>query len=61
MQTILATIAFFGVIVALMAVGVMLSGRALRGSCGGTGEACQCDRKTRKDCELRKAADRGGA
>jgi hypothetical protein len=50
MQTILVTIAFFGVVVTAMAVGVIFSGKSLRGSCGGTGTNCECTETKRRAC-----------
>ena len=47
----------FAVVVAAMAVGVLLGGRRLRGSCGRTGEECACTWIERRTCALR----RGGA
>lgn len=55
MQTFLATALIFGVAMAAMAVGVIFSNRELKGSCGGTGKACQCDEETRRDCALAPA------
>ncbi len=57
MQTILAAIAVFAIVMLAMAVGVIFSNRRLQGSCGGTGRDCTCDDTTRKDCELKKAAE----
>jgi hypothetical protein len=43
-MTILVTIAAFAILMAMMAVGVILGGRRLHGSCGGVGgEDCICD------------------
>ena len=56
MQTLIGTLIVFGILVGAMAFGVMITGRALRGSCGGTGEACRCSRAERRTCELAKAA-----
>ncbi|MBU0553853.1 hypothetical protein KKF91_09640 [Myxococcota bacterium] len=42
MSTLLLTVALIGTIMFLMALGVIISGRVLRGSCGGPGTACQC-------------------
>lgn len=60
MSTILATILVFALAMAGMAVGVIFSNRRLKGSCGGTGRDCTCDDATRKDCDLKKAADAAG-
>ena len=43
MTAFLATIGFMGAIMLAMAVGVIFSGKALKGSCGGVGGAdCLC-------------------
>lgn len=52
MQTLLATIAIFGIAMAAMAVGVIFSDRRLKGSCGGTGRDCSCSEEARRDCAL---------
>ena len=52
MQTFLATILFFGLAMAAMAVGVIFSNRELKGSCGGTGRDCSCSAEARRDCAL---------
>ena len=54
MQTFIATIVFFGIVVAAMAVGVIFSNRQLKGSCGGTGQSCDCALAKRKACMRRK-------
>jgi hypothetical protein len=56
MQTVIATIAFFGLIMAAMAVGVIFTGRTLRGSCGGTGKDCSCSEEDRQGCPKAKPA-----
>ncbi|MEM9173646.1 MAG: DUF539 domain-containing protein [Myxococcota bacterium] len=58
MQTLLATIVFFGLAMAAMAVGVIFSNRELKGSCGGTGRACSCSEKVRRDCALAEGVER---
>ena len=40
----LATLAIFLLVVGAMAIGVMVTGRALRGSCGGVGADCACEK-----------------
>ena len=55
MDTLLATIVLFAAIMAAMAVGVLFSGRRLRGSCGVTGEDCACDEEARRACALRES------
>jgi hypothetical protein len=42
MEIYLVTIGFMGVMVLLMAVGVMLGREPLKGSCGGVGGNCPC-------------------
>lgn len=54
MQTILATIVVLGLVMAAMAIGVMVSGRRLKGSCG---RECPCSEEKRRDCAL--AAEHG--
>ncbi|MDH5675943.1 MAG: hypothetical protein OEZ06_27715 [Myxococcales bacterium] len=54
MQTLLATVVIFLAVVAAMATGVVLSGRRLRGSCGGVpGDDCSCSAADRKACAER--------
>ena len=50
MQTALLTALVFGGAMLAMAVGVIFSRRPLKGSCGGTGEACRCSRTQRMRC-----------
>ncbi len=52
MQILLATLVFFCLAFAAMAVGVIFSNRELKGSCGGTGRACTCTEEARRDCAL---------
>lgn len=40
---IIVTIAVFGTMMFIMALGVMFTGRPLKGSCGGVGGNCPCD------------------
>jgi hypothetical protein len=54
MDTLLGTLVLFAAVMAAMAVGVVFSGRRLRGSCGGTGEDCACDDEARRACALRE-------
>ena len=39
----LFTIGIFGVLMLGMAVGVIFSGKTLKGSCGGVGNSCPCE------------------
>lgn len=50
MQTFIITAAFFALVMAAMAVGVIFSNRSLRGSCGGTGQGCECTPAKRRRC-----------
>ena len=50
MQTALLTVLVFGAAMLAMAVGIIFSRRPLKGSCGGTGEACRCSRAQRMRC-----------
>lgn len=64
MTTVLITIGIFAVLMLMMAVGVIFSGRCLRGSCGGSedvigpdGEPIRCATcpKRKEDAERRAA------
>ena len=52
MQTVVLTFAVFVVVVLLMAVGVMVTGRSLRGSCGGPDCVCESEGKPLGSCDL---------
>ena len=52
LQTIALAFAVLLLMVIAMAVGVIFSNRELKGSCGGTGRACTCTEKARRDCAL---------
>ena len=54
MATFFATLVVFGLVVLAMAVGVLVQGRRLQGSCGGSGEACQCSPLAARHCRLRE-------
>jgi hypothetical protein len=54
MKTMLLTVLIFGLLMAAMAIGVIVQGKRLRGSCGGTGSDCACDDPAREACELKK-------
>ena len=51
MQTLLLTFGFFLLFVLMMAIGVMVNGRSLRGSCGGSNCTCAADGKESGSCE----------
>jgi hypothetical protein len=64
MQTFVVTFLFFAGVMLAMAIGVMVHGRRLKGSCGGPGEDCPCDEVAQRDCEIkrrRQAAHREAA
>lgn len=52
MQTVILTFVLFCVVVLLMAIGVMVAGRSLRGSCGGPDCVCESEGKPLGSCEL---------
>lgn len=52
---VLFTITIFGVMMFLMALGVMFTGRPLKGSCGGVGGECPCaEAGTPGACKLKE-------
>jgi len=53
MATFLASLAVFGLVFGAMSLGVVIQGRRLRGSCGGSGEGCQCSPLAARHCPLR--------
>jgi hypothetical protein len=58
-ETFFATFLLFSAVMAAMAVGVVVHGRRLKGSCGGVGGECPCDEAAQNECELkRQSADR---
>ena len=57
METFLATFLFFGAVMGAMAIGVIVHGRRLKGSCGGVGGDCPCDEAAQQECELKKARE----
>jgi hypothetical protein len=44
----------FGLVTLAMSVGVLVQGKRLRGSCGGTGKACECSALKARKCRLRQ-------
>ena len=53
--TILLSIGVFSVVILAMAVGVLLGGSPLKGSCGGKGgPECVCDEFERQKCAARE-------
>ena len=58
MITFLATLAVLGLVLAGMALGVIVQGKKLRGSCGLTGEDCACSPLKAAACDnLRRRGD----
>jgi len=58
MTTIMLTLGLFGASMAFMAVGVMFSGKRLKGSCGGPGSAdCLCEIEQRRACPPERQAN----
>ncbi len=51
MQTLILTFAIFLAVALAMAVGVIISGRSLRGSCGGADCVCEGEGKPRGSCD----------
>ena len=54
METFLAALVVIALTMFAMAIGVLLSGRRLRGSCGGVGDSCRCSTARRARCALSK-------
>ena len=57
MATFLATLVIFGLVVLAMSLGVIFQGKRLKGSCGGSGEACECSPLAARECRLRQARE----
>lgn len=58
MTTFLLTLVMLASLMLLMAVGVLVGNRRLRGSCGGIpGKACECSVADRQACERKVAAE----
>lgn len=55
MTTVLLTIGLFGAIMLGMAIGVIISGKTLKGSCGGVGGSCDCTPSERESCSETEA------
>ncbi len=50
MTTFVAALAVFLVVMLAMAVGALVQGRRLRGSCGGSGHECTCSGLAARHC-----------
>jgi len=61
-QLMILTLVVFGVmasVVAAMAIGVMFTGREIKGSCGGVGGGdCACSRGERAGCDVPDGAEK---
>lgn len=56
MTTILLTIGVLGAVMFGMAIGVIIAGKTLKGSCGGIGgKSCDCGPDKKADCSARPA------
>lgn len=51
MTTVLLTFALIALVMLVMAIGVLVSGRSLRGSCGGPSCQCRNDGKPLHSCD----------
>lgn len=56
MTTIVLTIAVLGAVMFGMAIGAIVAGKALKGSCGGVGTSCGCSDQQRRECSTKPAA-----
>ncbi|HET8939578.1 MAG TPA: hypothetical protein VFN67_39335 [Polyangiales bacterium] len=58
MSTFIATFVVLAFLMASMALGVVFSGRRLRGSCGGVPNTdCSCNMSERRACQRKAAAE----
>jgi len=58
LATFLATLVIFVLAAAGMSIGVLVQGKRLQGSCGGTGKACTCSPIAARSCALRRQRER---
>jgi hypothetical protein len=56
--TFAAALLVFALAVLAMALGVLIDGRRLRGSCGRSGESCVCSPLAARSCALRRTRER---
>ena len=54
LSTIVLTVAFFGILMAMMAVGLMFQGKRLSGSCGGDPDSAHCGCSPEKKAKCRE-------
>jgi hypothetical protein len=57
LTTFLATLVVFGFAVVAMAIGVVVQGKRLQGSCGGSERDCACSALEARRCARRRAAE----
>ncbi len=57
MATFIATLVVFGLVTLGMSLGVIVQGKRLQGSCGGTGKDCTCSPLAARDCKQRREPD----
>ncbi len=56
MMMLVLTALVLGIVMLAMAIGVMVSGRRLRGSCGGVGSGdCACEAAGKPVCDAKRA------
>ncbi len=53
MDILFGTLIVFAIVTAAMSIGVILTGRPLKGSCGGVGNGCPCTEAEKKACASR--------
>lgn len=56
MTTILLSIAVLAAMMLGMALGVILNGKSLKGSCGGVGTSCECSEAKRRQCQVKSVS-----
>jgi hypothetical protein len=56
MQTLAAAFVVFLAVVLAMAIGAVVQGRRLKGSCGGANGACTCSALAARTCPRRRAS-----
>ena len=61
MSLFLTTVFVFGFVILIMAIGVILGNRRIKGSCGGEGGCDFCLFKNKKNCEDKSAGEENTA
>ena len=54
MEIVIGTLVVFLIVTLAMSIGVLMNGRSLKGSCGGTGSGCPCTDEERQACAARR-------